>query len=26
MPSEGNYDEWYEYFYRKFYGQDKPNP
>ncbi len=26
MPSEGNYDEWYEYFYRKFYGQDAPNP
>ena len=26
MPSEGNYDEWYEYFYRKFYGQDKPSP
>ena len=26
MPSEGDYDEWYEYFYRKFYGQDAPKP
>ena len=26
MPSEGNYDEWYEYFYRKFYGEDAPKP
>jgi predicted metalloprotease with PDZ domain len=22
MPSEGNYDDWYEYFYRRFYGKD----
>ena len=26
MPSEGDYDEWYEYFYRKFYGEDAPKP
>ena len=26
MPSEGDYEEWYEYFYRKFYGQDAPKP
>ena len=26
MPSEGDYEEWYEYFYRKFYGEDAPNP
>jgi serine protease Do len=22
MPSEGNYDDWYEYFFRRFYGMD----
>ena len=22
MPSEGNYDDWYEYFYRRFYCKD----
>jgi serine protease Do len=22
MPSEGSYDEWYEYFYDRFYGKD----
>ena len=22
MPNEGNYDDWYEYFYRRFYGKD----
>ena len=26
MPSEGDYDEWYEYFYRKFYGKDAHKP
>jgi serine protease Do len=26
MPSEGDYDDWYEYFYRRFYGNGQEKP